>query len=273
LLGQIQPGSLVTDATGSASGTWILGTMPGPYTVTATVGGLTATWHANAICQVDVNGIMEGDEWACAEAAGDTAHFVANISGGDAPAIVYWQSYGDSLYLAVKVAQVDEAKANSVRFDFDRGLGSAVPDNSHDPLDDAIGVDVDKGVGLFYDEYLTAKCANSSQSGCGALDPGGTAGQNGQGAFANVDGYTMFELSKALNSGQAEDFALSSGDVVGFFLTLRNGNGAQGRPQHALHFTEPPAASAAGGSSRGGSGESNRRVVSWYSTAPVEGLT
>ncbi|HSG06874.1 MAG TPA: hypothetical protein VLA36_00855 [Longimicrobiales bacterium] len=235
--GSVTGATTTTGTDGSASGIWTLATTPGAQTATATVGGVNytftgGTWNANAVCQVTVDGILNADEWACALAREDTLHFVANVSGGNANAEVYWQNYGGNLYFAVKVFQADPNKANSVRLDFDRGPGSTTADNSHDANDDAIGVTINKGDATFYDQYLTAKCANSSQSGCGAMDPGGASGQNGAGDFDPTQpGYITYELVHPLSSGQTEDFSLTKDDLLGFFITLQSGNGAQGNTQ------------------------------------------
>ena len=82
---------------------------------------------------------------------------------------------------------------------------------------------------MFFDEYLTAKCANNSQSGCGKDDGGDP---DGAGAADNDGTWTTYELSHPLISGDEEDFALTAGSsVIGFFGTLRVGNGAQGNTQ------------------------------------------
>ena len=43
--------------------------------------------------------------------------------------------------------------------------------------------------------------------------------------------YTVYELSHPLNSGDANDISVQTGDMFQFFLSLTNGNGAQGNTQ------------------------------------------
>ncbi len=221
--GSVEGETPETGTDGSATGLWTLSTTPGSNTATATVGSVTATWYANGVCIVTVDGTMAPGEWDCAVAVGDTGSFFANISGGETPAEVLWQNDGDNLYLAVKVQQSSLAKANSIRFDFDNEFDGPTAG------DDAIAYDADSGE--FSDEHLTQRCVNRSQSGCGSLD---REGQDGAGAMDNDGTWTVYELSHPLTGDEGdegEDFAVGPGDILGFFLTLRSGNGAQGNTQ------------------------------------------
>jgi len=204
----------------SAPYVWTLGPTPNAtYTATASVpgGSQAATFTATSVCLVTVNGSFAAGEWACAT----MKPFTANISGGSTPAEVYWQNDGTNLYLAVRVKQSTLVKPNSLRFDFDNdGLGV------HNTGDDAIGYDA--GTASFFDQYLTAKCASNGQSGCGALD---ATRQDGAGAIGNDGTWTVYELSHPLQGTAGEDFIRSAGQNLGFFLTLRIGNGAQGNTQ------------------------------------------
>jgi hypothetical protein len=198
---------------------WTLGSTPNiSYTATASVPGGTqsATFTANAFCRPTIDGTMAPGEWACAT----PVPFSANISGGTTDAEVYWMNDAQNLYLMVRVRQSSLAKANNLRFDFDNdGSGNVAAG------DDAIDFDADKS--LFTDEYLTAKCANNNQSGCGALD----SSQDGEGAVGNDGTWTVYELSHPLAGTPGEDFIRSAGQSLGFFVTLRVGNGAQGNTQ------------------------------------------
>jgi hypothetical protein len=121
----------------------------------------------------------------------------------------------------VRVKQPSLDKVNNVRFDFDNdGSGNVAAG------DDAI--DYDAGTDAFSDEYLTAKCANSNQSGCGAEDK---VSQDGAAAVGNDGTWTVYELSHPLAGTPGEDFIRAAGDPLGFYLTLRVGNGAQGNTQ------------------------------------------
>lgn len=217
---------LVTDQNGQATGYWTLATVPAQNTLTVTVGsqqlGFTAaTWTAVAGCEVTVDGdrATVSGEWDCALEAGNRLAFVANISGGDAPAEVRWQTDADSIYFLVLVEQGSMEKRNSLRIDFDNTLDGPSAD------DDAIGYDADSG---FFDEYLTSRCVNRSQSGCGEAD---TNGVDGTGALGNDGLYTVYELSHPLAGDGVQDIDVSPGSQLGFYLTLRVGNGAQGNTQ------------------------------------------
>jgi len=215
-------GDALTDATGSAAATWTLGNTPGTNAVLVNAGGLTHTFQANAICRdgwgtATVDGSFDAGEWVCAR----SEPFVANLSGGSTPAVVYWMNDGTRLYFAVRVQQTSLDKVNNVRFDFDNDA-----DGVAEAGDDAIGYDADSHT--FLDQYLTAKCANNSQSGCGATD----AIRNGDGAVGNDGSWTTYELRHPLGGdANGQDFIRSAGQPLGFFLTLRVGKGAQGNTQ------------------------------------------
>ncbi|MDT8340063.1 MAG: hypothetical protein RQ751_01005 [Longimicrobiales bacterium] len=163
-----------------------------------------------------------GAEWACA----NTLEFTANLGNGGVPATAYWMNDGANLYLAVRVSGAD--KVNSLRFDFDND-GDGVAEAG----EDAVNFDPSAGAGgLFTDEFLTAKCSNSSQAGCGALDTSDGGSPDGAGAFTNAGGVTIYELSKPLDSADdTHDFSLGVGSTAGMFWTLRLGNGAKGNTQ------------------------------------------
>lgn len=214
-------GDAATDAAGAAAATWTLGAMPGSQTTTVTAGGLSASITATAICfdgygTATVDGTYDSAEWACAE----SADFTANLSGGDTPATVHWMNDGANLYMAVRVFQSSFEKANSLLIDFDNDGDGFVAEN-----DDAIGYDADRS--SFFDRYVTRKCLNSSQSGCGADD----GSEDGDGAAANDGTWTTYEVVHPLNGGDPKDIAVGTGDTLGFFLTLRVGKGAQGNTQ------------------------------------------
>ncbi len=222
LAGDATTGDGSSAAAGSAAAAWTLGTMPGARSATAAVGAVSHTFTATGECfdgygTAVVDGSF-GDEWVCARSEA----FTASLSGGSTPASVHWMNDGTNLYLAVRVQQATFDRKNTLRIDFDNDA-----DGLHEENDDAIGYDADANV--FFDEYLTAKCANSGQSGCGKAD-GGTP--DGAGAAGNDGAWTTFELVHPLSSGDARDFSLTAGDAVGFFLTVQVGNGAQGNTQH-----------------------------------------
>jgi hypothetical protein len=214
-------GDAGTAGGGVATAVWTLGAAPGANSATAVVGGLSATFTATGVCfdgygVTQVDGVFNASEWACAS----SRDFSANISGGSVPATVFWQNDGTNVYFAVRVLQSSLDKVNTLRIDFDND-GDGVAERN----DDAIGF-----VGAtrtFFDEYLTQRCVNRSQSGCGDADPI----LDGAGAVGNDGTYTVFELAHPLGTGQETDISVGTGDVFGFFLTLQSGNGAQGNTQ------------------------------------------
>lgn len=217
-------GSISSDPTTGAGGVgnavWTLGTEPGDATATAMVGLVQATFEATIRgCVVTVDGVVDVDEWSCALEDGDVRTFAANISGGSTPAEIRWQQRADSVYFLVRVQQSSLARRNSVRIDFDNTLDGPSGD------DDAIGFDENNG---FFDEYLTNRCVNRGQSGCGSTD---SNGQDGAGALANDGVWTVYELSHPLDGDGLQDVSRTEGQSFGIFLSLTNGNGAQGNTQ------------------------------------------
>jgi hypothetical protein len=201
---------------GVAGGTWTLGTLPGSYTATASVGGLQAVFNATVKgCTVTVDGIVSAGEWDCAIQEGDFQSFTANV-GGDRPAEVRWQQRAGNIYFLVRVQTSDPFE---LRLDFDNTLNGPSAD------DDAIGYASNGG---FYDQYLTQSCVNRSQAGCGATDRNG---KQGAGASAYDGAYRIYELSHPLAGDGVEDFNRAAGDRLGFFLTFKQGNGAKGNSQ------------------------------------------
>lgn len=207
---------------GSAVASWTLGLVPGLNTASVSVQGLTETFSVMADCSpgwgtAAIDGVFDaGTEWKCA----DMRSFEANISGGSTPAQVYWMNDGTNLYMAVRVFQSSLANVNDVRIDFDND-GDGVPEVG----DDAIGYEGEDMV--FIDEYLDRRCLNRSQSGCGRDD----SSVDGNGAVGNDGNWTTFELAHPLSGTPGEDFDVGAGDMLGFFLSLQQGNGAQGNTQ------------------------------------------
>lgn len=211
-----------TGSAGSATASWTLGLAPGLNTASVSVEGITETFSVIADCSpgwgtAGIDGAFDtGSEWKCAE----MRSFAANISGGSTPAEVYWMNDGTNLYMAVRVFQSSLANVNDIRIDFDND-GDGAPAVG----DDAIGYEGEDMV--FIDEYLDRRCLNRSQSGCGRID----SSVDGSGAVANDGTWTTFELTHPLSGTPGEDFDVSAGDALGFFLSLQQGNGAQGNTQ------------------------------------------
>jgi hypothetical protein len=244
--GTLSATEAISDATGNATVTWTVDkSTAGDKTLTASALGLLAdqvpehsaayfftiesvTLTATVVPEsggecsdgwgtANVDGAFAAEEWDCAS----SFDFTANISGGAAPATVYWMNDGETLYFGVRVPQSSLDKANSLRIDFDND-GDGVTEVG----DDAIGYDA--GTGIAIDQYLDARCVNRNQSGCGVTD----TYLNVEGAIGNDGTYTTFEISHPLGGDAAgQDLVRSAGDPLGFFLTLRIGKGAQGNTQ------------------------------------------
>jgi len=232
-----------TDANGYAQvASWIVGPPSGTYTLTASGVGLgtspttsgtlttgsvtfTAIACAPGYGTATVDGIIGANEWQCAQ----PVNFTANLSGGSAPATLYYMNDGANLYLAVKVQRNVNDKINTLQFNFDNN--ASAPASGIAEAGDDILIE-DGGANLFSDNYLTSKCVNSSQSTCGATDASGGGAANGAGATQWQGGYRMYEIKHPLNSGDtAHDFIRAAGQQLGFFLTLQQGSGAQGNTQ------------------------------------------
>ncbi|MDT8341138.1 MAG: hypothetical protein RQ751_06465 [Longimicrobiales bacterium] len=238
--GSLQPGGggdgvtilqTTTGLDGKTSAVFTLGNTVGPQTVTASVGGLSATFTVNALCRegwgsATIDAVL-GVEWTCAH----SASFTANLGGGGAPSVLYWMNDADHLYLAVEIQGT--MTENSLRFDFLSDVTDGVAGALREG-DDGMNFDPTLGTaGLYTDEFLTKKCTNSSQSGCGDLDVNHGGTSEGGADFDNTrGGVTIYELFKPLRSGDpAHDLSLAPGDEVGFFGTLRLGKGAKGNTQ------------------------------------------
>jgi len=232
-----------TDANGYAQvASWVVGPPSGTYTLAASGVGLgtspttsgtltTGSVSFTAIACAPgfgtpgaIDGIIGTSEWQCAQ----QVNFTANLSGGNAPATLYYMNDGTNLYLAVKVQRSVNDKINTLQFNFDNNA-SAPASGIAETGDDIL---IEDSATLFSDNYLTLKCTNSGQSSCGATDASGGGAANGAGATQWQGGYRMYEIKHPLNSGDtAHDFARAAGQQLGFFLTLQQGSGAQGNTQ------------------------------------------
>lgn len=219
-------GSIVGDTEvdqGSASAEWTLGPAAGTNTATASVGGLDVDLVTEGTGCVVGRGTAQvdgefGSEWECAK----QLDFEANVSGGSAPATVYWMNDGERLYFAVRVMRSPVDPKASLRIDLDNDA-----DGYAETGDDVIGFDVREN--RVVDGHLSARCARSNgQSDCIAED----VSIDAEGAVGSDGTYTTWELSQPLGGGTpGEDIDVRAGDQLAFFLTLRIGNGAAGNTQ------------------------------------------
>lgn len=244
--GTVMPASGVSGSDGTVTASWQFGPLVGANVLEAWGYGLfgegddfiahesewapdrgSVFFNATA-CAADgsnlgtatVDGVLSAEEWGCAFR--EPYEFTANLGSGGVPAELYWMNDADNLYLAVKVYGAD--KVNALRFDFDND-----GDGVTEALDDA--VNYDPATDTYVDAYITEKCSQSNQSGCGESDASAGGTNDGMVKFTNVDGVTVYELMKPLNSGDGYDFAYAPGEAVKLFGTLRLGNGAKGNTQ------------------------------------------
>lgn len=237
------PGSAVTWSVPAGDGSTIeplaadpnaavltLGPTPGSYAATAALGAINAQFTATAVCidgfgSATLDGVLDPAEWACAYREA----LQVNLGGSPVQAEILWMNDADSVYFGVWVDGADQV--NSLRIDFDNESNGVV-----DTGEDALNFDPSLAPGDRYsDEYLTERCTNRSQAGCGEVDP---FAPDGNGAFENAGSVTIYELSKALDSGDAvhdfvpADFTANTAQPgVSGFVTFRLGNGAKGNTQ------------------------------------------
>ena len=175
-----------------------------------------------------IDGKMDDGEWQCA----DSTTVPVNLSGGSTTdATLYWMNDGTDLFFAVKVPRSSADKVNVLQVSFDNNNSfNESSTGIAEEFDDILVYDASEGL---TDRFLTERCTGSKQAACGRDDVRGTDGSNdGDGAFFNDGFYSVYELSHPL-SGDDHDISVSSGgdDMVGIFLTLSLGKGAQGNTQ------------------------------------------
>ena len=222
--GSFNPNPATTDENGLATTVWTLGETAGVLTATAEVldvsASLTAEFAAEATCLAGtgtavVDGVFDEEEWACA-AAGEP--FQARFGNETVPATLYWMNDAENLYLALVVEGPSPAirfvQDYPLRFDFDNdGDGSAASG------DDAI--EYNPRFRVFADLHLNRFCLRRNTSTCGVPDRLRRGTRDGKGAFTRKGDVAVYELSHPLNSGDRRDIAVSAGDELGVFLTLR----------------------------------------------------
>lgn len=218
--GSITGAEAVTDANGIARvGSWTLGSL-GPNTLIADARGpvgapitFTATGTPSGWGSPTIDGHLAPGEWDNAL----TWDFTARVSGGPVTGRLLILNDGTNLYVAVALPGVLR-RPLGLRLDFDNDGGGQTALNN-----DAIVFDPADG---FADLHLVRRCLNSGQASCGDADA-----TNGSGAFGTDPGFSVWELSHPLSSGEGGDIAVGAGDPLGLFLSLVNGNGAQGNSQ------------------------------------------
>lgn len=156
-----------------------------------------------------IDGTLSPGEW---ENAG-TITFPVNIpevsGGGTVTGTLYVMNDISNLYLAIEVPHTASGNSASFTFDNDHGGGS-----SSETGDDVLVINPNLG---FFDQVVIATPNVISSS----LDTNRDGSNNGQGAFSNSGGVTIYEFSHPLDSADDEnDFSIAPGDVIGFRVSI-----------------------------------------------------
>jgi|GEM_PF-2201867 len=157
-----------------------------------------------------INGTLSPGEWANAAQSSVTVNLPG---GGTTPATLYVMNDGTNLYLALQIPG-SPYHVKTLTFLFDNN-NDGHPADGEDAfnvfgLDEAQFTDSYRDVlSCFESDY----CTNEDATTDGSTDGDGTVGHDGTA--------TVFEFSHPLNSGDVNDFALSPGQMVGFFFHLR----------------------------------------------------
>lgn len=162
-----------------------------------------------------IDGVLSPGEW---DAAG-MIEFPVNVpkvdGGGTVPGRLYVMNDEVNLYLAVEFPQT--AIANSAAFEFDNDHSGGARANG----DDILLINPNPVVG-FKDEVRTTEPPCPPGVLCGFFDTTVGGSNDGEGAFSNAGGVTVYEFSHPLDSADdAHDFSLAVGDVVGFYVSIR----------------------------------------------------
>jgi len=193
------------------------------------------------------NGVLAAGEWDCAL----SKTFPVSLSGGSAQATLLWMNDDTRFYVAVRVP--GSFRENALRIDWDNDgdapVGTAEGGAyaaTREPGDDVWELLPPSGAA---DRFIDVSCSGSSQAGCGSNDSAfGGAMQTVAGFDNTSGGFTVYEMSHPLTTtdactnsdprkgcgallGGAIDLRSAEGDSRGFFVTLRNGSGAQGNTQ------------------------------------------
>ncbi len=194
-----------------------------------------------------VNGVLSAGEWDCA----NSTTFPVSLSGGAVQATLYWMNDGTNFHVAVRVPGSFRENALRIDWDSDGDAPSALAQGASYTTAREAGDDVWEFVPSSgaVDRFIDVGCSGSSQSGCGSADSGFGGAMQTVAAFNNtLGGATVYELSHPLSTsdvctnadprkgcgallGKRIDLLAATGNARGFFVTLRNGSGAQGNTQ------------------------------------------
>lgn len=194
-----------------------------------------------------IDGMLSSGEWDCAR----STTFPVNLSGGSAVnATLFWMNDDTDLHFALRVPGTDRQNAFRIELDNDGDAPAGTPDGGAYVTSREAGDDVWEfvpGSGAS-DHFVDAKCSTSNQSTCSSADAGLGGGMQTTAAFDNQSGFSVYELSHPLSTGDTctnadpkkgcgaalgagIDVDAAQGSVIGGMFTLRLGSGAQGNTQ------------------------------------------
>jgi hypothetical protein len=152
-----------------------------------------------------IDGVISPGEWSAAGVISFQMNLPASEGGGTQPATVYVMNDATNIYFALTFAR-SPTVTTSFGVEFD--------DNHNGAQDATEDVFVANWDGGYYDDVR-----KSNGTAPADVDESGT--NDGTAAAGNDGTNTIIEVSKPLNSGDANDFALSAGDTVGAGIFVR----------------------------------------------------
>jgi hypothetical protein len=161
-----------------------------------------------------VDGVLGAGEW---RQAASIAFHAQVPGGGTTPAELFVMNDDTNLYVAVRFARAVVDPGNSLGLELDNDDDCARANG-----DDAVVMN--PAIGLVDDFRSNAPpCPpGSPAAACGPRDFDAGGRNDGKGAFAHDGGFTVYEISHPLHSGDAgHDIDIHAGDSVGMYLFLR----------------------------------------------------
>jgi len=199
----------------------VLGLKQPPSNVSANAGDTFGPACGTAV----MDGIVNPGEWS--SAATQTFQMYSPGSATPFTATLYVMNSGHNLYIAITI---NDDEFSTVGQWLPQGDGFRIDfDNDHSGTLFALGDDVltiSAGMPQFGDNFIIAGTSSPADA-----EHGGTS--DGSGATSRVGNLNHFELRHPLCSGDALDFCLHAGSVVGFRLEYLDAeaNGSFGSSQ------------------------------------------
>ena len=176
--------------------------------------------YGPACGSANMDGVIEADEWS--SAITQTFQMTPGGSADPLTATLYVMNGGYYLYIGVTINDDEFTPTgqylpwgDGFRIDFDNDHSGSLFALYDDVLD------INAGLPQFNDRHLYGGSVPSS-SGLD-VDYGGTS--DGSGAASRVSNLNHFELRHPLCSGDALDFCLHPGDVIGFRIEYMDAEG------------------------------------------------